>query len=206
MIENIKKELSNRKIIIIIVLTIFLIGLLFGSLYITILNNDNKKEIVNSVTGYINSFQNIKIGDRFQIFRNSLGKNSFFFFILWALGLSIIGIPIIIIMIFFKAFTIGFSIGSIFGAYKFKGILYILIYLLEGPIITSIMTIILGIYSINISIRLVYNIFTKKTLNFSSFMGKYFFIIMVFFLILVLLSLFDSFISPILYKLIKNML
>ena len=38
MIENIKKELSNRKIIIIIVLTIFLIGLLFGSLYITILN------------------------------------------------------------------------------------------------------------------------------------------------------------------------
>ena len=34
MIENIKKELYSKKIVIIIVLTIFLIGLLFGSIYI----------------------------------------------------------------------------------------------------------------------------------------------------------------------------
>ncbi|MBQ1496044.1 MAG: stage II sporulation protein M [Bacilli bacterium] len=206
MIENIKKELYSKKIVIIIVLTIFLIGLLFGSIYITVVDKASKKEIATSVTNYINSYNNIKFSTRLNIFKQTLGKNSFFFISMWALGLSIIGIPLILIMIFFKSFTIGFSIGSIFGTYKFKGILYLLIYLIEGPLITSILSIILGIYSINVSIKLVYNVFLKKNLNFQTFMGKYLFMIMITFLILVFLSLFDSFISPILYKLIKNML
>ena len=57
--------------------------------------------------------------------------NNFVYFIsMWLLGISIIGLPIIYIMIFLKSFKIGFTVSSIFANYKFLGILGIICYLI----------------------------------------------------------------------------
>lgn len=205
MIENIKKDIYSKKIVIIIVFIIFFIGLLFGSLYITILNNDNKKEILDSVSNYITSYKTITFSSKLEIFRSSLINNFIYFIIMWSLGLSIIGIPVILIMIFFKSFVFGFSIGGLFACYKTKGLLLILVYIIPN-LILLILNLLLGIYSINLSIKLLTNALTKKTLNFGSFMGKYFFLLMIIILIIILSSLVEAFISPIFYKMLNSMI
>ena len=202
--EEIKKEITSKKIVLLSICILFILGLLFGSLYITILGNDEKKEILSSVNNYFSSFSNITFHDKLNIFKNDLIKNLLYFIILWCLGLCILGLPIIFIMIFFKSFIAGFSIAGIFAKYKITGLIGILIYIFPNAIVTLLLSIFLGTYSSILSIRLVRESFTKKNLNFGSFMGKYFFVLLICILIIIICSLFDAFISPLLYKIFVN--
>ena len=119
-LENIRDIILKKKVIIIGVVIVLVLGLLFGSIYITILSNSDKKELLNNVSVYFDSFKNITFQDRLNIFKESLIKNLIYFLLIWVLGISMIGFPIILIMIFYKSFLLGFSISTIFAKYKFQ--------------------------------------------------------------------------------------
>lgn len=199
--EKLKKEILSKKIIILVVFIVFILGLLFGSIYITLLNNSNKKVVLDSVNNYYSSFNKISITDKFNIFKSNLSSNLIYYIVMWLLGLSIIGLPIIVFMVFMRFFVTGFNISSLFACYKLKGLKYVLVYLVPSNIILLLLSIFLGIYSVNISIRLATNIIKKKTINFGTFMGKYFFILLISILVVVFTSLYDSFVSPFFYNL-----
>ena len=128
--ENYKKEIAKKNNLTVIVLVIFIIGLIFGSIYITILSNDQKTTILKQVTQYYKDIPKSTFDDKLDIFRNSLLSNIIYISTIWILGISLIGLPIIFIMLFFKSFILGFSVSSIFAKYGIKGIFKVLLYLL----------------------------------------------------------------------------
>lgn len=206
MYNKYRKEISKRNNFLILILVIFILGLIFGSVYITILGKSEKNLIINSVSNYFNELKNINFDNSINVFKNSLISNLLYNVSMWLLGLSAIGLPIIIIMIFFKSFVLSFSISSIIAKYGFKGILGALLYIFPSPLITSIFSIILGTYSMIISVKLIRSAFTKQTINFKSFMGKYFFILLISILVSVLCALIDAFASPYILKLFTNLI
>ncbi len=199
-----KAEINKKNKVLLVTLIIFILGLIFGSVYITILGNDEKTLILKKVTGFFSGSNKINFDDRILLFKNSLINNLIFFVTMWLLGLSVIGIPIILIMVFFKSFVTGFSIGSIFACYKSKGIIGILLYIFPNSIITCVFTIFLGTYSLILAIKLLLHAFGKKTLNFKGFMGKYFFILLICILVSILCALFEAFINPSILNLFTN--
>lgn len=203
MYNNYKKELSKKNNILILISVVFILGLIFGSIYITILQVEEKTTILNQVNNYFTtvstSFEN-----KIDIFKNSLISNLTYIIIMWLLGISVIGMPIVFIMTFFKSFILGFSISSIFAKYGFKGIVGVLVYIFPSNIALSIFILFLSTYSIIISLKLANSAFTKKTINFKTFMGKYFFVLVIGILICILCSLFDGFISPYITRLFTN--
>ena len=199
--NKIEKDFKNKKIIILVIFILFILGLLFGSLYITIMDNSNKKIIIETVNNHFKSYNNISFSSKLLIFKNTLTSNLLYFAVMWLLGLSIIGLPLIGLMIFFKSFITGFSVASIFACYKFKGFIGILIYLFPSNLIFLFLSMFLGVYSLNLTIKLGNNALCKKTLNFGLFMGKYFFVLLICILICVACSLFEAFISPLFYNL-----
>lgn len=204
MYNNYKKEISKKNSFLIVIFVIFLLGLIFGSIYITILKDSEKTTIMNSVNSYFLSLDKLTFDTQLEIFKDSLISNLLYFVLMWLLGISAIGMPIIIIMIFFKSFVLGFSISSIFAKYGFKGILGAILYIFPSPIITTIFTIVLGTYSIILSVRLIQSAFLRRTINFKTFMGKYFFILLLSIITSVLCSLIDAFASPYILRLFTN--
>ncbi len=199
-LEDIKEIILKKKTIILAVLMIFVLGLLFGSIYITILSNEDKKELLNNVNIYFDSIKSISFQDKLNIFKECFIKNIIYVLFIWLLGISIIGFPIILIMIFYKSFLLGFSISSIFAKYKLLGLYKIIIYIFPSKIILIILSLILAVYSINISNRVVSCCLKKKTLNFNAYMGKYFLMLLISIIIIVIISLFEAFITPLLYN------
>lgn len=195
-LENIKEIILKKKVIILGVLIVVFLGLLFGSIYITILSNEDKKELLENVSLYFDSFKNIPFQDKLNIFKESFVKNILYFLIIWCLGISVIGFPIILIMIFYKSFLFGFSIASIFAKYKALGLYKILIYVFPGKIFILILSLILGVYSINLSNRVVNSCIKKKNLNFNAYMGKYFLLLLICIIVCTVVSLIDAFIVP----------
>ena len=204
--DEIKVKVYKKKIIVMSLLIIFIIGIIFGSIYISILDNHNKKLVIDSVKNYIYSFNKIDFSSRLEIFKNSLFKNLSFFISIWLLGILIIGLPVIVIMIFTKAFVTGFSISSLFAVYKFKGLLGILFYIFPSNIIFILYALFLGAYSIDISIKLFKHAFKKQNFNFNYYMNKYIFLLLISILLSVILALFDAFLSPVLFKLFTNII
>ena len=202
MYNNYKQELSNKNNLVILVAIIMIMGLIFGSIYITILSNDQKVSIMKQVNSYYLSMKTIDFEGKIEIFKNNLYSNLIYTSIIWLLGISIIGIPIIFIMVFFKSFIISFSISSIFAKYKINGILKALIYIFPSNLLLLIFVIFLSTYSILISSKLFSSAIKKESLNFRTFMGKYLFILVLSVLVSILCSLYDAFVSPFIYKFI----
>ena len=202
MYNNYKSDLSKKNNLVIIILVIFIIGIIFGSLYITILSNTQKENILNHTTSFFSNISKINFNSKIDIFKNALYSNLFYTIIMWLLGLSVIGIPIVFIMVFFKSFVLSFSVSSIFAKYGIKGILKVFIYILPSSLIFSIFTIFLASYSILISSKLFKSAFKKETINFKTFMGRYSFILVIGILISILCALYEGFIEPSLYQLV----
>ena len=202
MYNNYKNDLSKKNNLVILVLVIFVIGIIFGSIYITILTTAQKENISSYTSSFFNGISKINFTDKIDIFKNSLYSNLFYTIIMWVLGLSVIGIPIVFIMVFFKSFVLSFSISSIFAKYGIKGIFKAFIYLIPSNIIFCIFALILASYSILISSKIFKSAFKKETINFKLFMGRYSFMLVIGILISILCALYEGFIEPIIYTLV----
>ena len=202
LIDDIKELFYKKKIIIVSMFIVIILGLLFGSIYITIFSNNDKKELLDNISNYFSYFKDIDFSKKLIIFKESLIKNIIYFIILWGVGISIVGIPITYIMIYYKSFILGFSIAGIFAKYKINGLLKILLYIFPGKILILVLSIIIGVFGVSLSIKLI-NIFLKKDkLNFSVISGKYTLILLISILVSILTAGIDAFILPILYNLI----
>lgn len=103
---------DNIKIYLILII-IFFIGLLFGVLFI---NNTNETQ-ANQISEYINNFIN-SVKEDYQVSTSSLLissviNNLCIAVILWFLGSTVIGVPLIYLVIGYKGYCIGYTIAAV---------------------------------------------------------------------------------------------
>lgn len=190
----------NKKIITFFIVLI-IIGIIFGSTFMVILNDSDKTLIKDYFEGFINSINNNTL-NYFTSLRNGLFSNLLYILIIWVLGISIIGIPLVIIMFFIKSFILGFSISSIIFNFKLKGCLLSFINIFPHQIINFAVYIILTTYSISFSIRLINSIIKKKQLDFKLLMNKYLKVLLLSTILIIISILIETFITPLLFKII----
>ena len=196
----IKRKLNSNyqkyKILVIIMTIAFILGILFFYL----ISKNNKIIVINSIKNFFKEVATTNNLNYTSSLINSLLVNTFYIAIIWLLGISIIGIPIILIIMSYKAFITGFSICSIINVYHIKGILLAIAYIFPHNFIFILILILLGFHSINFSIKLFKYLFLKKIINFKDIMKKYIKILFICLIISLILSLFETFISTYLIK------
>jgi len=201
---KLKQRIKLDKNLIIFLLILLVIGIIVGSLFVTLLSNEDQGIVSNYLTSFINKITNNELDYLFTL-KSSLISDILFVITIWLLGISIIGLPIIIIMYFSKVFILGFSIGSILFKYHFKGILLALVYSI-GQAIMIIGLSLLMIYAMSFSFKLIDSIFKKKTLNFKLLINKYLFVLAIVLVLVVIVSLYDTYIVPLLFKYLISLL
>ncbi len=144
---------------------------------------------------FVNTVQNGKLNYANAIL-NTLVSNFSFTSIIWLLGISIIGIPIILFMYFTKSFMIGFSIASFILKYKAKGVLYAIVYIFPHHLINLIVFTLLLIYSLKFSYYLLNSILKKKTIHFKTLMNPYLSVLVIVMVTLLITSLYETFAVP----------
>lgn len=121
-IEHVKLNLKDYLILSII----FIIGVMIGVIIINNSNIEGKTE----VSGYINSFlETIKQEEfevnRIELIKISVMENIKILIIIWLAGLTIIGIPLIYVIVIYKGICLGYTISAIISTLGFQnGILF----------------------------------------------------------------------------------
>ncbi len=196
----INAEFKKNKKMFTFIAILLALGFISGSLFITILSDSDKKMVLDTITNYFNQVKTNKI-DFLYIFRTSSISNLLYIFFIWILGISIIGIPVIIVLIFIKSFILGFSISSIISQYKFKGTLLSLSYIFPHHILNIITICFVSMYALSVSMSLIKLITTKKQINFKIIMRRYIGVFIIAIILSLLSSIIETFITPYFIKL-----
>ncbi len=191
--------LPNKKVNLFVIFIVIL-GIISGSLFLMVLNENDKSEVINEISTFMANINTNNINN-FNSFKNSLIEGMILIILSWILGMSIIGVIFNIFFIYMKSFTIGFSISSFILVYKYKGILSSLIYVIPSQLINILIILILGVYTLLFSKYLFKMIFIKdKTVNLGKFFKKYVLVFGICIILCVISALCEAYLLPSLLK------
>lgn len=196
--KELLKKIKTKKLFI-LVFAITLLCFLAGMLLISMLSKSNKELIINSLNNFYTSLKENKISSTNLLYK-TMTSNLILNIIIWVLGISIIGIPIVIFILGFKSLSLGFTISSLIYTYKFNGLLKAIIYLIPN-IINIFIVFVLVYYSISFSINLFNYLFRKIEFNKRVIVKRYLKLLIVAILLSILTSVTESFILPKLFNL-----
>ena len=193
--DKLHTKVTLNKNLIVFLVILLLVGVMAGSIFTTVLNQEDKTLIIERLNLFLDNVSNNNI-DYLNVLKSNVLTNIFYILTIWLLGISVIGLPIIIIMYFSKTFILGFTIGSILTTFKLKGILFSLIYVFPGNVISLLFYLLLTMYAMSFSFKLIYAIFKKRTFDFRKVTNRYFKILLLVLVVCILMNLYDTFIMP----------
>lgn len=193
--------LPNKKVNLFVIFIVIL-GIISGTLFLMVLNENDKSEVINEIGTFMTNINTNNINN-LNSFKNSLIEGMILIILSWILGMSIIGVIFNIFFIYMKSFTVGFSISSFILVYKYKGILSSLIYVIPSQLINILIILILGVYTLLFSKYLFKMIFLKdKTVNLGKFFKKYVLVFGICIILCLVSSLCEAYLLPSLLKVI----
>ena len=106
--------LDNMKFYIIVVI-ILIIGIVAGILFINNMNSEQITEIQGYINGFVNTLKEGNAIDKTALLKKSLGDNLILIVTMWFIGSTVIGIPIILGIVLFRGFCLGYTVSAIIG-------------------------------------------------------------------------------------------
>lgn len=191
------KKLIDKKIILVSSILIGL-GILSGIIFFFITTSLDKMIVKNMM----NEFVSIKTNVTFSTFINSFKYNIIYIVIITISSLLVIFSPLVLLINYYKGLTIGFLISSTISTFKLKGILYFVAILFPHHILMSILLIIYSSIMFKLSLKLLKVMYMNEPINLNIFIKKVLILFITSFIICIIISLLEIYISPLLLSLI----
>ena len=198
LINLIMNDLKKDKSIYLSLLIALIISFIFGMFFITILSSTDKVTLKEYITNF---FTSIKQGKIISLYK-TLINNNLGILITSILAFSVVLFPLVIVIIFYKGFTLAFTITSLIYTFKIKGIILAIVYVFPSLIFNLVFYFIMCYYSFKLSLILFNKSINKDTTNINKFLKKYLVIILVCISFVSLFSLYDTYLLPSLIKLV----
>ncbi len=154
------KHIQGNLMTYFFVILFFMIGLSSGAFTTKALSQSENRELIDYLENFfkIIDVENI---DRFALLKQSLINNLQTGILIWILGITVIGIPIILLLIALRGFIIGFTVGFLIKQMGTKGLAFSVFSVLPQNIFIIPGIIVLGVLAISFSIMLIKNRLNK---------------------------------------------
>lgn len=198
--DKLKLSIKRNKKLLVFLSALGIIGIVSGSIFNIMLNESDKSLVSSYIINFFNNIANNTL-DNISALKNGLISEISYVLIMWLLGISIIGIPIILFMYFSKFFILGFSISSIISNYGFKGCLLSLSYIFPHKIINIFIYTVLTLFTLKVSGKILFSIIKREKIDFKIVLNKYLITLLISIGTIILTILFEVFATPIIIKL-----
>lgn len=200
--QVIQEHLEEHSSLYLFIAVLFFMGIVFGTLIVHSLGYQQRADLFYYFQQFLVELDKDEALDvRYVLFQN------FFHYlkytgIIWILGLSIIGLPIILIMLFLKGVFIGFTIGFLVHQLGAKGFAFSLVAVIPQNVIIVPTILVLSVLSISFSLKLIAYLFGHKGYQHKPNIPKYVGVMFWVALLVFKVSLFQTYISPLLMKML----
>ena len=195
-ISNVNKHIQENYWLYIISILCVFTGIILGIYSVKYMGEFERNDLVNYLINFIDPSNTTGISYKL-IFFQSIKNNLPVIIFLWFLGLTIVGLPIIIIIDLLKGFTVGFTFSFMISGLGKSGVGIAILGVLPQNIIYIPCIIFASVISMEFSIMLLRNKFNKQwTSSISSRIIYYSVIFIVIIVILFIGIIIESYIAP----------
>lgn len=194
--QVVNRHLEEHSSLYLFTVVLFLMGIIFGTLTVQSLGYSQQADLFY----YFQQFMDKVTKGEFVDPSYALYQNFIHYFkytgVIWILGLSIIGLPIILILLFLKGVFIGFTVGFLVHQMGWEGFALSFISIVPQNMIAVPVILTVSVVSISFSLKLISHLFGSQQFRQKPSFSKYFGMMMIFSLILFLVALFETYFSP----------
>ncbi|MBW4081769.1 stage II sporulation protein M [Paenibacillus sp. S150] len=125
--RSLRLMMKEQTPLYIFVAVLFLVGVVFGALIVSALTLDQQQELGDYLGNFFVIVDQQGLPAAPDSYWDIAALNLKWLGLVWILGLSVIGLPGILILDFLKGVLIGFSVGTLVSEYSWHGMLFALV-------------------------------------------------------------------------------
>lgn len=125
--RNLRRMMKEQTPLYIFVGVLFLVGVVFGALIVSALTMDQQQELGDYLGNFFVTIDQEGLPVASDSYWSIAVLNLKWIGLIWILGLSVIGLPGILILDFLKGVLIGFTVGCLVSQYSWHGMLFALV-------------------------------------------------------------------------------
>lgn len=148
---RLKQHVSENRWQYLLIVVIFLAGIIIGDYKSGGLNDGVKNHLLGLIDNYLNGGADAELNKQAILFNSFLNQAKSVVAI-WFLGLTIIGMPLILAIVFLKGFSLGFTVCFLVKEKAMSGILISILSILPQNLIYIPLLIIWSVVGINFSV------------------------------------------------------
>ncbi|MFE8702597.1 stage II sporulation protein M [Cytobacillus sp. FJAT-54145] len=198
-------HIREHSSIYLFVIVLFMMGVIFGAIVVNSLSFTQKEDLFYYLSQFFGQVSDGKVAASKDLFFQSFFHNSKFIGLMWILGISIIGLPIILILLFIKGMVVGFTVGFLVNQMQWDGFLLSFVSVLPQNFIIIPVFIVTATLSVSFSLKMIRRQFMKKMGQpLMPLLGRYMTVFLAALLLLMIAASIEAYVSPILMKAVVN--
>ncbi len=195
--QPLNRHFQDNRSIYFFMIGLFGMGLLFGAIVVNALPLGIKHDLQTYLNRFFEDMASGKDLDSRLMFSERAGYYIKYVLFIWVLGFTIIGLPIIFILMFLKGFVMGFTIGFLVSEIHLKGFGLALAALFPSNLFIVPLYIIMATVSSAFSLRLFKQLNTSQKTKLFPYVQKYFLLLIVAIALCCLIGLFEAHVTPV---------
>lgn len=185
------------------VVVLFLMGVIFGAVVVNSLTFSQKEDLFYYLSQFFGQVANEKVATSSDLFKQSFLHNSKFIGLIGLLGISIIGLPLILILLFMKGMVVGFTVGFLVNQMNWSGFLLSFVAVLPQNFIIIPIFIVTATIAVTISLKMIRRQFMKKISDpIIPMLGRYVLVFLVAGIFIAVAAGIEAYLSPSLMKMV----
>jgi stage II sporulation protein M len=149
--RKLKQHIMENRLQYLLITLIFISGVFIGDYKVTGLTGGVKSHLLSLIDDYLKGGINADL-DKQVILLNSFLNQAKSILAIWFLGLTVIGMPVILGVVFFKAFSLGFTIAFLVKERAVSGVMISILSILPQNLVYIPLIIIWSVIGINFSV------------------------------------------------------
>src|SRR5699024_4603185 len=116
-------HMSENNTIYTFTIVLMVMGVIFGAVIVNSLSLSDKQDLFIYLQRFFGEMSDGNLASADQMFNQSLSHDIKYIGFMWLLGLTIIGLPLVLILLFLKGVVVGFTVGFLVNQMGWQGLL-----------------------------------------------------------------------------------
>lgn len=190
--------IQENIILYIFTIILFIMGIVLGSYLIYSLSSSQKQEILSSLNLFFSDINSLELNSHIA-FLEILYDNIKYLLIIWFLGLSIVGMPLIFLLIYLKGVVVGFTVSFFIFEMNWRGLLLAISAIIPQNLLIVPVLIIASVSGVKFSLSLIKSR-SEKNFSYLQLFKAYSVMTIALVGVLIITSAYEAFVTPYLIK------
>ncbi|MGX1900879.1 stage II sporulation protein M [Thermolongibacillus altinsuensis] len=202
-----RQHVQEHYSIYVFTVVLFLMGVIFGAIVVNSLNFSQKEDLYYYLTSFFGQVSEGNLASSHDLLKESFFQNIKYIGLMWILAMSLVGLPLILILLFLKGMVVGFTVGFLVNQMGWNGFLLAFVSVVPQNLVLVPVFMVMAAISIAFSLKMIRHQFIKRTHEpiFRAMM-RYTVTMFAFSLTLFVASSLEAYVSPFLMKEVIQMI